>query len=181
MANMEDVKPQNMLWIALDRIWRMKAPERVRCHVAHVALSIVLRRLAFTHRMVWDLIEFACGVGSFAGGNTWITEAGENLWFLVRYLVHMDLCCVSLCRMVRPAQGTRTCSIPRCCFTVKKPVLWVTSPICDPAIAQEEETGLDMELVDRQKAIFNARASCPVHPGDGHTLKLLVGPSYFTW
>ena len=59
--------------------------------------------------------------------------------------------------------------------------------ICDPATAQEEETGLDMELVDRQKAIFNARASCPVHPGDGHTtnsrmvLKLLAGPSYFTW
>lgn len=52
MANTEDVKPQNMLWIALDRIWRMKAPERVRCHVALSIESIVLRRLAFTHRMV---------------------------------------------------------------------------------------------------------------------------------
>ena len=45
MANTEDVKPQNMLCIALDRIWRMKPPEKVEmsccpCCLVHCAAQI---------------------------------------------------------------------------------------------------------------------------------------------
>lgn len=181
MANTEDVKPQNMLWIALDRIWRMKAPERVEmsccpCCLVHCAAQIGIHTPngMRSHRVrLWS-------------------------WKLWReYREYLKL--VKICEFWWGTLSTWTCAVSLCAGWSGRlkghgrvafqdaALQWKSQcyewhqKICDPAISQEEETGLDMELVDRQKAIFNARASCPVHPGDGHTLKPLVGPSYFTW